>query len=287
MRREVKQPALLFMLVILCLGFITLSVAAQARESIPLVMFGPDVDESREEVLSGLQPFVEYLNVRLPFDLEPYFYKSKDRLNKFFKEKKAGFALLELSYFLEYHRQRQFVPLLKPVVNDSDTFQLALVVRKKGGIKSVSALKSQRLSTAGNYSGTLKFYSRIALKRELDLQHDCRIQHAPSASAAMIEVMHKKASAAIVWKSEFDIMCELNPAARRDLCLLYASEAYAFHPLVYVKNRVTTEQAEALRKELIAQVKSAEGRQLLMIFRYEGWGEVRPGEFQALIKAWK
>lgn len=255
-----------------------------AKEQVHFVMFGPNISEDKIEVLSGLEPFVNWLNARLTFDLVPHFFKNKARMNAFLNNHKVSFALLDMSYFLEKKKKYGFVPILKPVVKNRDNYQIVIVARKKSSYQKISNLQNQIVSTVSPYSGTYRVYSKIVFKGKINVSTYFKLHYARQAYPAMIDVLNKQAAAAIVWRKDFESMCEINPAARRDLQVIFKSEALPFHPLVVLKKNVNDEKIKTLTKELFAQAQSAEGRQLLSVFKYDGWSHADSEEYQALYK---
>ncbi len=274
----------IFQLIII-IGFFCLSLPGllPAVEDIHFVMFGPDIKEDHNEVLGGLAPFVDWLNARIPFKLVPHFFKNPEKLDAFLNTHPTGFAMLDMSFFLEKRKKHGFVPFMKPIVNNRDTYQIVLVTRKNNTFRSPRDLKGRRVSITSQYAGTHRFYSRAVFNNQIDIQKEFHLVYARNAYSAMIDVINKTSLAALVWGKDFTSMCELNPAARRDLKILYSSEEFPFHPFVYLRNQTTLAQLKSLSDQMIKQTESAEGRQLLMIFRYEGWSPVKPHEYDKLI----
>lgn len=270
-------------IIIVCFFCLALPGRLPAGEEIHFVMFGPDIEEDKNEVIGGLTPFVDWLNARMPFKLVPHFFKNPEKLKTFLDTHRTGFAMLDMSFFLEQRKKYKFVPFMKPVVNDRDTYQIVLVTRKTSAFRTPRELRDRKVSLTSQYAGTHRFYSRAVFREKVDIQKAYQLVYARNAYSAMMDVMHKTSSAALVWGKDFTSMCRLNPAARRDLKVIYRSEEFPFHPFVYLKGQTTPDQVEILAEQMLEQAASAEGRQLLMIFRYEGWSPVKPHEYDKLI----
>ena len=165
-------------------------------------------------------------------------------------------------------------PAFVHVNHDHATSNFMLVTSRKSGLNSLRDLKGADLVVLQNPSSPLSMAWLDTLLEQDKLGPKetffKRVELAPKPSAAVLPVFFGNRQACLVDQDSFQVMAELNPQINQVLQPIALSQPFVNSLLFLGHKGWPSEQVrEEFRKALLDLPLTAEGRQLLMIFKVD------------------
>jgi len=145
-----------------------------------------------------------------------------------------------------------------------------LIVRTDSGIEQLSDLKNKKITIETTQNGTLvnTWIETIIMRKGYHTLKDFfhSIKDAGNASKTLLPVFFRQADAAVVNRSAFETMQELNPQLGKELKVIATSPNLLTGMVCLRKDFYRTYKAEIM--EILDDMhKTPQGRQILMLFR--------------------
>lgn len=165
-------------------------------------------------------------------------------------------------------------PALVTVSRDRAASRYLLVTSRRGGLNSLRDLKGADLMVLDNPSSSL---AMPWLDTQLNLEKlgpketfFRQVERATKPSAAVLPVFFGSRQACLVDQNSFQVMAELNPQVNSALRVIDQSQPYMNSFLFIGRKGWPNEQVrEEFRKAALDLPLTAEGRQLLLIFKVD------------------
>lgn len=207
---------------------------------------------------------------KIPIDPEPNFGLTIDALIRLGKDDRiSGFGIV-LPEFPRLSREFEFDHIALAVVQGQVAEEYVLLVNRDSGVENLGQLKggSLGLLETPRTSLAMIWLDTVLLQSGLGQAADFfgRIDTKPNAARVALPVFFKQADAALVTRSSFEVMLELNPQLKEKLHILAAC------PPVIPSGFVFRSDLPTLRDNLISDAMarladSPAGRQILTLIK--------------------
>lgn len=217
------------LIVILFLFFVTLT-NIYAKDTLDVALYGVDkkiaTEKTVKTLLSNLFKKIDKLK---DLELNTFFYKNKEDLIRDFKSKNNKFDILYTmpSIYIENYDlfNKDAKNLVSLNFNNNKYIQYYLITNKKTGLNTLADLKRKKLILAAtdnlskiwfdkiSYESTNKSYKSY-IKKEISTF---------SRHKKVLDIYFNKIDIAIVPKSTYDVMVDLNPSISKSIKILRKS----------------------------------------------------------------
>lgn len=219
------------LITILFLFFITLT-NLWSKDTLDVALYGVDKKIATEKTVKTLLTnLFKKIDKLKDLELNTFFYKDKNELINDFKSKNNKFDILYTMPSLYIENYELFNKGSKNLVslnfNNEKYIQYYLITNKKTGLNSIKDLKGKKLVLAGtdnlskiwfdkiSYESTQKSYTTY-IKKEISNY---------SRHKKLLDIYFNKVDIAIVSKSTYDVMVDLNPTIAKNIKILKKSPA--------------------------------------------------------------
>jgi ABC-type phosphate/phosphonate transport system substrate-binding protein len=193
-------------------------------------------------------------------------------LDKGISSKKIDLVVLLPAEYLQLREKESLAPLYISAKDKDLSEQFILVVRKDSGARSLADLKGKKLLQQAELSADGRSLWLDTLLMRQGVQNPKRFfanaREATKASASIFEVFFKRADCCVVTHRSLRVMAELNPQLSRELLVLEESPPWPIS-IIAVRKGLPIQLRDTIQEALGTLDKSAQGKQLLTLFRMD------------------
>jgi len=183
------------------------------------------------------------------------------------------FVLSSTSDFIKLLKTENVKPVLVNQTQGSFGYVYYLISRKDHGHNKLADLKNDKLRILARNDGQTPSIWLDKLLRDKKLQKKEKLFKEISfdfvPTNVILPVYFKKIDAAIVTKTSFELMCELNPKLKKEFNILEVSPALLFGVLCFDKKNTDKERENFIYEILTTMHNDIDGQQFLNLFSLE------------------
>jgi ABC-type phosphate/phosphonate transport system substrate-binding protein len=203
---------------------------------------------------------------------ESHFYETLPEMVADLKNRKIEVLATPVEEYMEMKKQLPLDPLLITSSDNGSEMELLLLVRKDSGIRSFRDLRGRTIVIPPRNPRCLDMF--VAWLETLSIEERSRgidtyfssVKETRTVAKAVMPVFFRQADACVVTRQVFDLTVELNPQISRELSII-GRKGKLSQGVIAVDRRLSEETKEKLRQAFLTLHQTAEGKQLLMLFK--------------------
>ena len=223
------------------------------------MIYAPGMGGSAAQAKPYLDKFFQFIEHKLGWPEKSgtaAFLDDEKSVREYIEKNKPAFALVPPSFYLDLACKKEAVtPLVGVVLANATGVMKFHVVVKKGGAKSLDALKGKKL--ASNHLEDLRFVSNVVFEGKLDAEKHFELVRTGSPVKPFKMVDKGEADAALIADDQLAHMKTL--PFGQNLEVVYSSPALPQAPVIAFDNTVKPAEREQLKKTLLEMCSSKEG----------------------------
>lgn len=208
---------------------------------------------------------------KLSADFRAKVYYSIEEIKADLRDKKLNYLSVPTDQYFELKKSNELEPCLATVSHNNKFTQYVIISSAAGSIKKITDLKGKSVSIPKNFKGWLveKWLDVVLNKNKLKNAESCfsSLKYLDSEAKAVYDVFFNKVDAAIVRKSVFTTLVEMNPQLEKSILFIESSPPILSHIVMYEKNSDLSVMEKIVRVTSELHL-SKEGKQLLDIFKF-------------------
>jgi ABC-type phosphate/phosphonate transport system substrate-binding protein len=219
----------------------------------------------------------------IQISLKAKIYYSLNEIREDLYHRNVDLFSVPTDQYFELKHEFNLEPCLAVVSYDNIYTQYIIITSAKSGIKKVGDLKGKTFSIPTNYRDTFaeKWLTVLLYRNKLKDIGNCfgDVKYIKNESNAVYNIFFDKTDCAIVRKSVFNTLVELNPQLKKSIAEVESSPEFISNILAYLKDsphsRLSLIIEEASELHL-----AKEGKSILEIFKSSRVGTITENDLQ-------
>ena len=211
--------------------------------------------------------------------IETIFYSDLDELEKDLSENKLHMIVFIPHDYIKMKDKYQIEPALVSERNGSAFTKFVLICRKDNIKRDFNYFKNKKLFVSVSEGNDLPFLwlNNILYDNGIESYKSLfgQVSEVAKPASAVLPVFFSKADAAIVLKSSYDLLKELNSQIKNDLIVLAESEPILLSITAFNSN-LSYSKKKNLQESIVSIKNSKEGKQMLDLFKVDSMVAYNP-----------
>jgi len=206
----------------------------------------------------------------IQISLKAKIYYSLDEVREDLSQKNVDLFSVPTDQYFELKHEFNLEPCLAVVSYDNIYTQYVIIASAKSSIKKVGDLKGKTFSIPTNYRDTFaeKWLSVLLYRNKFKDLESCfsSVKYIKNESNAVYNIFFDKTDCAIVRKSVFNTLVELNPQLKKSIVEVESSPEFVTNVLAYLKDSPHSRLPLVIQESAGLHL-SKEGKSILEIFK--------------------
>jgi len=219
-------------------------------------------------------------NSTLKMQPKPYIFDDSQSVVRAIKNKEIDFVAITATDYLKIKDKVPLEPALAPIRRGTDEGDsLVLLVRRDQGITDISQLRGKRLVVHEGFMLDASYLWLSVLLKNKHLQDRDRffgpVKEVKKVSQTVLPVFFKQADVALVAKSSFDTMVDLNPQLGREMIAIATSGKILYGMFCFYKY-LNPDIKRLVLQNAMNMHTTATGKQIFTLFQIDRVTSFKP-----------
>jgi ABC-type phosphate/phosphonate transport system substrate-binding protein len=220
----------------------------------------------------------------IKINLSAKIYYSLDEVREDLSKRNVDLFSVPADQYFELKHDFNLEPCLAVVSYDNIFTQYVIIASVESNIKKISDLKGKTFSIPANYRNSLavKWLDVLLYRNKLKDMENCfsNIKYLKNESNAVYNIFFDKTDCAIVRKSVFNTLVELNPQLKKAIVEIESSPEFVANVLAYIKDSPHSRMNLVIQESSELHL-SKEGKSILEIFKSSRVEKITEADLQS------